>query len=93
MNRLILVLFGIALACIGLTFLLAKLSFKNKITKYLPALLCLLAGLYYLYIANNANNVNGFEDLANLMLSLMLFAGSVGGAVTGLIFDLLKKKS
>lgn len=92
MNRLILLLIGIALASSGLTFILWKLSLKKTI-KYLPAVLCLLFGIYYLYTANNTKNINGFEDLANLMLSLMFFSGLIGGVVTGLIIDLFKKKS
>lgn len=92
MNRLILLLIGIALASSGLTFILWKLSLKKTI-KYLPALLCLLFGIYYLYTANNTKNINGFEDLANLMLSLMFFSGLIGGVFTGLIIDLFKKKS
>ncbi|KGK87112.1 hypothetical protein DP73_14920 [Desulfosporosinus sp. HMP52] len=91
MNRLILLLIGIALASSGLTILLWKLSLKKTI-KYLPALLCLLFGIYYFYTASNTKNINGFEDLASLILLLMFFSGFVGGVVTGSIIDFLKKK-
>lgn len=84
MTRLLLVLLGIVALFSCITYLLWRLS-RVKIVKYSPALLCLLAGGYYLYQAKTVHV--GFADLANAITSMMFLTGFVSGLVTCLILD------
>lgn len=88
MDRLILLLLGIIALFAGITYLLWRLSPRMKSIKYLPALLCLLASVYYLYLAKTVN-MGGFADLANAIMSVMFLVGFVSGLVTGLILDFI----
>lgn len=85
--------FAIAIAIIFLgigliTYVLGRVFRKNVFIKYIPALLLLLFGVYYIYKAYTVRN--GFEDLANFLLALLLFAGAVSGTVTGLFMDFVR---
>jgi len=88
MNRLVLIVFGIAIFFAGTTYLLGRVLPRIRSIKYLPALLCLLSGLYYLYLAKTVHSGAGFEDLANVVMSMMFLIGFASGAVTGLILDI-----
>lgn len=85
MDRLLLILLGIVVLFSSITYLLWRVSRRVKLVKYLPALLCLLAGIYYLHLAKTV--YVGFEDLANAVLSMMFLIGFASGLVTCLILD------
>ena len=93
MDRLILILLVIVALFSGITYLLWRVSKRVKFVKYSPALLCLLAGVYYLYLAKTVQVHGGFEDLANAILSMMLLTGFVSGLATCLIIDFIVPKS
>ena len=93
MDRLIMILLGIVALFSGITYLLWRVSTRVKLVKYSPALLCLLAGVYYLYVAKTVQVHGGFEDLANVLLSIMLLTGFVSGLATCLIIDFVVPKS
>lgn len=93
MDRLILILLGIVALFSGITYLLWRVSKRVKLVKYSPALLCLLAGVYYWYLAKTVQVHGGFEDLANAILSMMLLTGFVSGLATSLIIDFIVPKS
>lgn len=88
MARLILLLLVIFLFFAGITYLLGRLLPRSKSIKYLPTLLCLLAGVYYLYLAKTVD-IGGFADLANALMSMMFFTGFSAGLIMGLILDFL----
>jgi hypothetical protein len=88
MVRLILLLLVILVFFAGLTYLLGRLSPRVKSIKYLPALLCLLLGIYYLYLAKTVDT-SGFADLANALMSMIFFTGFAAGLGMGLILDFL----
>ncbi len=88
MDRLLLILLGILVLFSGITYLLWRVAPRVKLVKYLPALLCLFAGGYYLYSAKTVH-VEGFADLANVILAMMFLIGFGSGSVTGLILDFL----
>jgi len=87
MDRLVLILLGIAAFFAGITYLLGRVLPRVKSFKYSPAVLCLLVGLYYLYLAMIVQSGEGFEDLANALLSVMSLTGFVSGLITALILD------
>ncbi|SHI07671.1 hypothetical protein [Desulfosporosinus lacus] len=91
MNRLVLIVFGIAVFFSGITYILGRLLPGIKSVKYSPALLCLLGGLYYLYLAKTVHSGAGFEDLANVVMSMMFLTGFASGLVTSLILDFSPK--
>lgn len=93
MDRLILILLGIVAFFSGMTYLLWRVSTRVKLVKYLPALLCLLAGVYYLYLAKTVQVRGGFEDLANVIFSMMFLTGFVSGLATCLIIDFVVPRS
>ena len=86
MDRLLLILLAIVVLFSSITYLLWRLSKRKRFVKYLPALICLIFAIYYFYLAKTVPNV-GFEDLANAIMAMMLFAGFASGLVTGLIID------
>lgn len=85
MDRFILILLGIVVLFSFITYLLSRVSIGGKPVKYSPALLCFLAGLYYLYLAKTVQV--GFADLANAIFSMMFFTGFVAGLGMALILD------
>lgn len=91
MVRLLLLLLVIVTLFSSVTYLLWRVLPQVKLVKYLPALLCLLAGLYYIYLAKTVNV--GFADLANAILSMMFLTGFASGLATGLILDFVLKRS
>lgn len=93
-DRLILILLGIVTLFSGITYLLWRISKRVKLIKYIPSLLCLLAGIYFMYIAKTVQmNGGGFEDLANLLLSIMSLTGFISGLATCIIIDFVVPKS
>ncbi len=91
MDRLVLILLGITVFVGGLTYVLWRILPRVKSVKYFPTALCLLGGLYSIYLAKTVQSGAGFEDLANIILSMMFLTGFVSGLVTGLILDLLPR--
>ncbi len=92
MDRFLPILLGIAALFSGITYLLWRVSKRVKLVKYTPALICLLAGVYSLYLAKTVAH-GGFEDLANIILSMMFLTGFVSGLATCLIIDLKAPRS
>ena len=86
MDRFLLILLAIVALFSSITYLLWRISKRIRLVKYLPALICLLFAIYYLYLAKTVHNV-GFEDLANAIVALMLFTGFASGLVTCLMID------
>jgi len=90
LDRLILIFISIVALFSGITYLLWRVSKRVKLVKYTPALLCLLAGVYYVYLAKTVQiHGGGFEDLANLMMAMMFLTGFVSGIAMCLIIDFI----
>ncbi len=93
MNQLIPILLGIVAFFVGITYLLWRVAKRVKLAKYTPALLCLIAGVYYLHLAKTVQVNGGFEDLANFLLAIILLTGFASGLATCLILDFVVPKS
>lgn len=85
MDRLLIILLGIVVFLSGITYLLRRVFPRLKVIKYLPAIFCLFAGAYYLYLAKTVHV--GFADLANAILAIMFLTGFVSGLLTCFIID------
>lgn len=85
MDRFIAVLLGITLFFAGLTYILGKFTKKIRIIKYIPGIIAILLGVYYIYIARQPHI--GFEGLAMAILAIMLFWAALSNLVTGVIID------
>lgn len=91
MVKLLIILLVIVGSFSSITYLLWRVSQRVKLVKYIPALLCLLAGLYYIYLAKTVHE--GFADLGNAIMSMMFLTGFASGLATGIIIDLVLKRS
>lgn len=91
MDRFILILLGIVALFSSLTYLLWRVSLRVRLVKYTPTVLCLLAGVYFFYLAKAVQANDGFSDLANFLLSMMFFTGFVSGLITCLIIDFVPR--
>lgn len=85
MGRFILILTVIFIVFSLITYLLHRLLPGKRSVKYLFAAALLAAAAYQFYLSKQPSQ--GFEDLAQLLMALMLFTGFAGMAVTGLILD------
>ncbi|AGA68373.1 hypothetical protein Desdi_0849 [Desulfitobacterium dichloroeliminans LMG P-21439] len=91
MDRLILVLLIIALIIAGITYLLGRFITGIKFIKYLPGILCLLLALYYFYLATVVRGGEGFEDLGNVIMGMMLSIGAIAGLITAISIDVIRR--
>jgi uncharacterized membrane protein YfcA len=71
----------------GITYLLHRF-FKNRYIKYIPAMLALLLGIYNFYGAKFMPS-EGFQDLARVILGVMMMAGFLSGIAAGVVIDYL----
>ncbi|MFT9493469.1 hypothetical protein [Anaerosolibacter sp.] len=80
---------GILLIILGVfslvTYLLHRF-FKNKYIKYIPTVAALIFAVYNFYGARMLP-AEGFQDLARVILGVMLMAGFLSGIATGVIID------
>ena len=91
MVKLLLILLVIVAIFSSITYLLWRVSPRVRLVKYSPALICLIAGIYYMYLAKTVHV--GFADLANAILSVMFLTGFASGLATGIIIDFVLKRS
>ena len=85
MDRFILVLLGIFLIFSLLTYLLHRFFPQRKYVKYLLSPFLLLGTAYQFYLSRQPSQ--GFEDLAQFILSIMCLAGGLAVIVTGIVLD------
>lgn len=90
MVRLAFILILSFLVISGLTILIGKVVKKNRIIKYVPSIVFLVLALYNLYLSKTVTT--GFEDLARLLVAMILFSAFLGGLVTGLFMDYILPK-
>ncbi|MGI1658439.1 MAG: hypothetical protein ACRKFN_05630 [Desulfitobacterium sp.] len=91
MDRLILVLLAIAIIVAGVTYLLDRFVSSIKSIKFLPGALCLLLALYYFYLAYIVKAGEGFEDLGNFVMAMMLSIGAFAGLITAFLLGIRSK--
>lgn len=91
MDRFLIILAGSALIFAASSYLLNRF-FAKKYVKYILPTIALLAALFYFYIARTAKDTSGFQDLANMLMAIILFAGAIGGYTANIILDLRKRK-
>ncbi|MEL1135627.1 hypothetical protein AAC978_10620 [Desulfitobacterium sp. THU1] len=93
MDRLILVLMVIAIIIAGVTYLLDRFVPSIKSIKFLPGVLCLLLALYYFYLAYIVKAGEGFEDLGNFIMGMMLSIGAIAGLITALLLEIRRRNN
>ena len=85
--RFLLILLVIFAVISGITVFLHYIFRKMAFIKYIPGLLFLLFGIYFFYLSQQA--IDGFRDIAMLIMAFMAMAGFAGGIVTGVFIDAL----
>ncbi len=85
MDRFILVLVGVILVFALLTWGLGQIFRNNRIYKFVPSSVALLAGIMNIVIARTSTG--GFEDLVRGIFAVVLLTGALSGFVTGLVMD------
>ena len=63
---------------------------KPKWIKYVFVLFLLILTIYFVVIAKKGNG-EGFEDLANFLLALFTFIGTISSLITAIILDIVRK--
>ncbi|SHJ01185.1 hypothetical protein SAMN02745975_01090 [Geosporobacter subterraneus DSM 17957] len=91
MNRLIPILLMIFMVFGVVTYLLHRFFQKRLWIKYTPALAAIIACFYQVVMIRTGQHT-GFEDLARILMGIMLFSGFLGSLTAGLILDFLKRK-
>jgi hypothetical protein len=86
--RFILILLGIAVSSAIVTLLLHKI--KVRWIKYIPALFSLLFAVLMIILAQSGTG-EGMQDLAWVVVSILSFAGAIGGGITAITIDLLNR--
>lgn len=87
--RLYAVLFVIVVIFAALTYLLHRV-FKNKLIKYLPSMGTFVLALYQIYLARY-RGYGGFEDIARILLAIMLLVGFGSSLLTAVILEFVGK--
>ena len=90
MNKLIFVILIVSGIVASITYAVGRLFKNTRIAKYIPGALILLLSLYYYYMSRQPSI--GFEDLAQFISAILLFAGGVGGIATAFAMDYAKSK-
>ncbi len=62
-------------------------AIKIRWIKYLPGGLALAGGIYQVAIAQLGHG-EGFQDIARILMAILLFASAAGGLITALLLDL-----
>lgn len=88
--RFILILLGIAVSSAIVTFLLHTI--KVCWIKYIPSLLSLLFAVLMIILAQGGT-AEGMQDLAWIVVSILFFAGALGGGITAIVLDWFLKRS
>lgn len=89
MNRLIPILLVIMIIFAAATYLLHRIFLKRRWVKYIPGVTALAVCVYHVVMIQ-IGQYNGFEDLARILMGMMLFSGFIGGLLTGLILDFIR---
>lgn len=87
MERFIMVLLAITIIFVGSTYVISLLSKKIRIIKYIPGVITMVLGLYYISVARQTHT--GFEGLALGLLAIMLIWASLSNLVTSVVIDFL----
>ena len=87
MLRLITLLSAVFITAASVTLLLHYLTRRYKVVKYLPGGLSLLLSIYYYYLSTTS--YANFEDIARILMAIILFVGSVAGLAVSLFQDFL----
>lgn len=91
MNRLIPILLVIFMVFGTVTYLLHRIFQKRRWIKYIPAMAAMIA-CFYQVVMIRTGQYTGFEDLARILMGIMLFTGFLGSLTVGLVLDLLMTK-
>ncbi len=59
---------------------------KVRWIKYLPGGIALVSGIYQVISAQRGHG-EGFEDIARILMAILLFASAVGGLLTAVLLD------
>ena len=85
MSRFILLLIAIFVIMVAITVLLDFVFQRNKLIKYFPPLTFLALAIYYYYLSTTS--YTEFEDIARILMAIMLFTAFISGLISGLFMD------
>ena len=92
MDRFALLLAGIALAFGIISYALDRVFRQKKFIKYILPILSLGISAYYFIIGVTQKSGQGFQDLGNVLLAILILSGSIGGFLTSIVLDIRKKR-
>jgi uncharacterized membrane protein YfcA len=85
MDRLLIAILVIFIIFGTITYLLHRFL-KNKILKYIPSIVSLIAAVINI-ISVRSGQSEGVKDLAGVLMAMILFSGFLSGILTGLYID------
>ncbi len=88
MDRFLFIILCVALVFGAVSYLLGRIFKRKSFIKYILPILTFGISAYFFYISIVLKKGTGFEDLANLLLAMILLAGGLAGFLTSLIMDL-----
>ena len=92
MDRFALILVGIAFAFALVSYFINHISKGKKSIKYILPSIALVACIYFFYIGITLKSGQGFQDLGNVLMAIMMFAAALAGYITNIVLDFRKKR-
>lgn len=87
--RFVLILIGIAIVSGLVTLLLHQM--KVRWFKYIPAVIALIFSMIMILMASTSSGED-MQDLALIIMAILLFSVAVGGLIMGFVLDWLQRK-
>lgn len=91
MDRLFVAIVIIFIVFISLTYLLGRIFRKKRFIKYIPSLISIIFAVINIMLARSGQ-VEGFRDLARVMMAMLLSAGFLSGLLSALYLDYISPK-
>lgn len=90
MDRLLLVILVAAAIVVMLTYVVGKLFRRIRWIKYTVGIVAIAVSLYFIYLSRQPSQ--GFEDLGQFIIALILFPAGIIGIITAFIMDYKNRK-
>jgi len=90
MDRLLLVILVAAAIVVVLTYVVGKLFRRIRWIKYTVGIVAIAVSLYFIYLSRQPSQ--GFEDLGQFIIALILFPAGIIGIITAFIMDYKNRK-
>ena len=91
MPRFALIVTGICIVVIVITYLIHRFAGRKKYIKYIPAGIFMILAMYNMYLLK-ANPGEGFGDIVKALSSFVSFTCFISGVGTGAFIDFILPK-